>query len=68
MGLYPDLLPGYHHVASRQIPRGVGRRAADAGLTLPEMVESAQAGELKALYVIGSNPVGRFGIDPFALL
>jgi NADH-quinone oxidoreductase subunit G len=34
-------------------------------LTLPEMVEKARAGELKALYVVGANPVGRFGIDPF---
>jgi NADH-quinone oxidoreductase subunit G len=29
------------------------------------MVEAAQAGKLKALYVVGSNPVGRFSIDPF---
>ena len=35
------------------------------GLTLPEMVESAKAGKLKALYVVGANPVARFGIDPF---
>jgi NADH-quinone oxidoreductase subunit G len=39
----------------------------EKGLTLPEMVESARAGKLKALYVVGANPVGRFGIDPFAL-
>ncbi len=36
------------------------------GLTLPEMVEAAKAGKLKALYVVGTNPVSRFGIDPFA--
>ncbi len=30
------------------------------------MVESAKAGKLKALYVVGSNPIARFGIDPFA--
>ena len=36
-----------------------------AGLTLPEMVESAKAGKLKAFYVVGANPVARFGIDPF---
>jgi NADH-quinone oxidoreductase subunit G len=30
------------------------------------MVEAAKAGKLKALYVVGSNPVGRLGIDPFA--
>jgi NADH-quinone oxidoreductase subunit G len=30
------------------------------------MVDSAKAGKLKALYVVGANPIGRFGIDPFA--
>ena len=28
------------------------------GLTLPEMVESARSGKLKAFYVVGANPVG----------
>ncbi len=36
------------------------------GLTLPEMMESAKAGKLKALYVVGANPVDRLSIDPFA--
>jgi NADH-quinone oxidoreductase subunit G len=31
------------------------------------MLEAAKAGKLKALYVVGSNPVGRLSIDPFAL-
>jgi NADH-quinone oxidoreductase subunit G len=30
------------------------------------MVEQAKAGQLKALYVVGANPVEQFGIDPFA--
>jgi NADH-quinone oxidoreductase subunit G len=30
------------------------------------MVEAGKAGGLKALYVVGSNPVGRLQIDPFA--
>jgi NADH-quinone oxidoreductase subunit G len=30
------------------------------------MVESAKAGGLKALYIVGSNPVGRLDLDPFA--
>jgi NADH-quinone oxidoreductase subunit G len=29
------------------------------------MLEAAKAGKLKALYVVGSNPVGRLEIDPF---
>jgi NADH-quinone oxidoreductase subunit G len=67
MGLYPDLLPGYHRVADRDkfhqdwaIPPG-------EGLTFKEMAANGSAGKLTALYVVGANPVGRFGIDPFAL-
>ena len=30
------------------------------------MIDAAKAGKLKALYVVGANPVGRLGIDPFA--
>jgi NADH-quinone oxidoreductase subunit G len=30
------------------------------------MVDAGKAGKLKALYVVGSNPVGRLQIDPFA--
>ena len=68
MGLYPDLLPGYHSVSDigtfhqewgGEIPR-------TPGLTLPEIVESAKAGKLKAFYVVGANPVGRLGLDPFS--
>jgi NADH-quinone oxidoreductase subunit G len=29
------------------------------------MVEAGKTGKLKALYVVGSNPVGRLNIDPF---
>jgi NADH-quinone oxidoreductase subunit G len=66
MGLYPDLLPGYHSIAdSGKFHEEWGGVPQTAGLTLPEMVESARSGNLKALYVVGANPVGRFGIDPF---
>lgn len=66
MGLYPDLLPGYHRVADpgkfheewRTVP-------ATPGLALPDMVKAAKTGNLKALYVVGANPVARFSIDPF---
>ena len=30
------------------------------------MVEAGKSGKLKALYVVGSNPIGRLDIDPFA--
>ena len=68
MGLYPDLLPGYEPLgASDKFQQEWGTLPAASGLTLPEMVEAAKGGKLKALYVVGSNPVGRLGIDPFTL-
>jgi NADH-quinone oxidoreductase subunit G len=68
MGLYPDLLPGYEPVAGANKFQGEwGTLPTDKGLTLPEMLEAAKSGKLKALYVVGSNPVGRLGIDPVAL-
>src|SRR5258706_1023071 len=68
MGLYPDLLPGYQPVADpAQFREDWGNVPQQKGLSLPEMMEAAAAGKLKALYVIGSNPVGRLGIDPSSL-
>jgi NADH-quinone oxidoreductase subunit G len=67
MGLYPDLLPGYHTThGSSQFHQEWGEIPQVAGLDLPGMVEAGRAGKLKALYVVGSNPVGRLNIDPFA--
>ncbi|HEV2115718.1 MAG TPA: molybdopterin-dependent oxidoreductase [Terriglobales bacterium] len=69
MGLYPDLLPGY-------VPVGSGVRfhedwgaplPTEPGMNLLQMVEAAKADRLKALYVVGANPVARYNIDPFAL-
>jgi NADH-quinone oxidoreductase subunit G len=66
MGLYPDLLPGYHPVAgSSEFHEEWGNIPQAAGLDLPGMVEAGKAGQLEALYVVGSNPVGRLDIDPF---
>jgi NADH-quinone oxidoreductase subunit G len=68
MGLYPDLLPGYQPVADpAQFREEWGNIPTERGLSLPEMMDAAKTGKLKALYVIGSNPVGRLGIDPTAL-
>ena len=69
MGLYPDMLPGYAPVDSAtkfhedwldEIPK-------TAGLNLLQMAEAAKEGKLKALYVVGSNPIARYSLDPFAL-
>src|SRR6267154_5927919 len=67
MGLYPDLLPGYHPGGgSSEFHQEWGEVPQAAGLDLSGMVEAGKAGKLKALYVVGSNPVGRLNVDPFA--
>ncbi|MGB8918915.1 MAG: NADH-quinone oxidoreductase subunit NuoG [Candidatus Sulfotelmatobacter sp.] len=67
MGLYPDLLPGYHPTAGNsEFHKEWGDVPQGAGLDLAGMVEAGRSGALKALYVVGSNPVGRLEIDPFA--
>jgi NADH-quinone oxidoreductase subunit G len=66
MGLFPDLLPGYQRASEiGKFHEEWGGVPQVPGLTLPAMVESAKSGALKAFYVVGSNPIGRFGIDPF---
>jgi len=66
MGLYPDLLPGYHRVADTgRFHKEWGNIPATPGMTFPEMVDAAKAGKVKALYVVGANPVARFSVDPF---
>ena len=67
MGLSPDLLPGYHPTAGdSEFHREWGDIPQVAGLDLPGMVEAGKTGALRALYVVGSNPIGRLKIDPFA--
>jgi NADH-quinone oxidoreductase subunit G len=66
MGLFPDLLPGYHPVSgTSEFHREWGDVPQSAGLDLPGMVDAAKSGKLKALHIVGSNPVGRLHIDPF---
>jgi len=66
MGLLPDRLPGYAHVDD-SAARETLERLWDAvlpskpGQTAPGMVEAAQNGKLKALYVMGANPLAHFG-------
>jgi NADH-quinone oxidoreductase subunit G len=68
MGLYPDLLPGYEPLSDTgRFQQEWGKLPTEKGLSLPEMMDAAKAGKLKALYVVGSNPVGRLNIDPVAL-
>ena len=66
MGLLPDVLPGYQSLKGSTIASEYG--AADTpGLDLLAMFDAAAAGNLSALYVVGSNPIKRFGIDPGTL-
>jgi len=66
MGLLPDRLPGYSYVGDANSREKFEQLwgsvfSSNAGLTAPQMVEAAQSGKLKALYVVGANPFARFG-------
>ncbi len=72
MGLLPDMLPGYTPVASPAAFAEYTAPSAGADLTAPgldllETFDAAARGELSALYVVGANPVARYGVDPAAL-
>jgi NADH-quinone oxidoreductase subunit G len=63
MGLYPDLLPGYFPVSVAGKFHQEWKTMPDApGMNIPQMFEAAKTGQLKALYVIGANPVGRLNV------
>ena len=66
MGVLPDRLPGYAYLDSRGAVEAIEKHwgaklPSKAGMTAPQMVEAAQAGKLSALYVMGANPLARFG-------
>jgi NADH-quinone oxidoreductase subunit G len=67
MGLYPHLLPGYVPVGTDGKFAGEWHTEApkEPGLALPDMMKAANDGRIKALYIVGSNPVLRYGVDPF---
>ena len=68
MGLLPDLLPGYIPVTDPGIFAVEYASLPKApGLDLVAMFDAAGRGDLKALYIVGSNPVDRYGLDPAAL-
>lgn len=62
MGALPDLLPGYQSVGDEQAARRFERAwgvplARQRGLRIPEMLDAALDGGLRALYVIGEDVV-----------
>jgi NADH-quinone oxidoreductase subunit G len=68
MGLYPDLLPGYIPVGkASKFHEDWGSAPQTPGLGIPQMFDAAKTGQLKALYVVGANPVGRLDIGAATL-
>ena len=69
MGLYPDLLPGYTPLSEggEFCEKWDAQFPQELGLNLLQILEASKNGLLKALYVVGSNPVARYQFDPFAL-
>jgi NADH-quinone oxidoreductase subunit G len=65
MGLLPDLLPGYTPIGSPTFAEY--KAPAKPGLDMLEIFDAAASGKLSALYVVNSNPVLRYGIEPAAL-
>jgi NADH-quinone oxidoreductase subunit G len=66
MGLLPDRFPGYAHVDDAKAHESFEKLwgcvlSSKPGMTAPQMVEAAQSGSLKALYVVGANPFVHFG-------
>ena len=68
MGVLPDRLPGYAPLSTIQASARASEKSGAAkfqskpGLTARAMMEAAVAGKLKALYVVGANPVKTFGV------
>jgi NADH-quinone oxidoreductase subunit G len=67
MGVLPDRLPGYAYADNAGAREAFDRLwgaviSSKPGLAAPQMVEAAQSGkQLKALYVMGANPLTHFG-------
>jgi len=62
MGALPDVLPGYQKIKFPDIrekfSRAWGRPLSEApGLTIPAMFDAAGDGQIKAMYIMGEDPV-----------
>jgi predicted molibdopterin-dependent oxidoreductase YjgC len=67
MGILPDRLPGYAHLSDSAERARFGKLwggeiSAAPGLAARAMLEAAVSGKLKALYVVGANPLKTFGV------
>jgi formate dehydrogenase major subunit len=62
MGALPNVFPGYQRV---DVPETVekfekawgAKLSGQAGLTLPEILDAAESGKIKFLYIMGENPM-----------
>lgn len=66
MGLLPDRFPGYANVDDASAREAFEQLwgcvlSSKPGMTAPQMIEAARSGKLKALYVVGANPLVHFG-------
>ena len=63
MGALPNVFTGYQAVANADINQrmanawGVKGLPPQPGLTVTQMMEKAHSGEIKALYIVGENPM-----------
>lgn len=63
MGALPDVYPGYQAVTNESVKEkfeagwGCSLPPARPGLTVTEMFETAHNGQIKAMYIMGENPV-----------
>jgi formate dehydrogenase alpha subunit len=62
MGAQPDVFPGYQKVEVEENRRKFERAwgvplPGKPGLVIPDMIEAAAAGDVKAMYVVGEDPV-----------
>jgi formate dehydrogenase alpha subunit len=63
VGALSNVYPGYQAVTSPEVKQkfeqawGVQGLPDEVGLTVTEMIDAADSGEVKALYVMGENPV-----------
>jgi NADH-quinone oxidoreductase subunit G len=68
MGVFPDRLPGYAPLSDagerKRFSQLWGKEIpAQAGMNARQMMQAAMGGKLKALYVVGANPIKTFGVS-----
>ena len=73
MGLLPDMLPGYTPIGELDTDSPSSLIAREymcptaPGKDMLEIFDAAGKGELSVLYVVGSNPIARYGVDANSL-